>query len=311
MFFSIIIPVYNVEKYLKFCINSILQQNFNNYEIILVDDGSTDSSSIICDEYSKYKNIKVFHKKNGGLSSARNTGLEKAIGEYIVFLDSDDYFISDSVLDKLFLVINKYQCDLFYSGNVYYDTEGQITYNKYNFIISKSRRYFFEINEVYGKKFQLGAPFFIYKREFLKNNNLTFTENLLHEDIDWIQRVIIKTCSIGYLKFGYYCYRLQRKNSITNSMGKRNYEALQSISDRCFLESVQLKGFDKLFSRAYSAQIISQILSNKNFINLIIKEKNYYDKFNSSLSRLLYSFKITHLIKFIFYKTYLAINKKK
>ena len=89
---SVIVPVYNVNNYLERCINSILEQNYQNMEIILVDDGSTDGSSIICDNYSKrYENIKVIHKQNGGLSSARNTGIDNCSGRYISFIDSDDW----------------------------------------------------------------------------------------------------------------------------------------------------------------------------------------------------------------------------
>lgn len=93
---SIIVPVYNVEKYLKTCINSLLEQKLDAYEIILVDDGSTDSSGGICDEYAKkHEKIQVIHKKNGGLSSARNTGIENAVGKYIGFVDSDDYIMPE------------------------------------------------------------------------------------------------------------------------------------------------------------------------------------------------------------------------
>lgn len=95
---SIIVPVYNVEKYLARCINSILAQDFEKLEIILVDDGSTDNSGLICDEYSvKYTNIKVIHKENQGLGFARNSGLDVAQGKYIMFVDSDDYLESNSV----------------------------------------------------------------------------------------------------------------------------------------------------------------------------------------------------------------------
>ena len=89
---SVIVPVYNVEKYLEACIDSILQQTYEKIEIILVDDGSTDSCGKICDEYaSKDSRLKVLHKGNGGLSSARNAGIKVATGEWITFIDSDDY----------------------------------------------------------------------------------------------------------------------------------------------------------------------------------------------------------------------------
>lgn len=97
---SIIVPVYNVEKYLNKCIDSLLEQTYKNFEIILVDDGSTDMSASICDEYSnKYSNIKVVHKNNEGLGMARNTGIDNATGDYLVFIDSDDYADSGLVKD--------------------------------------------------------------------------------------------------------------------------------------------------------------------------------------------------------------------
>lgn len=99
---SIIVPVYNVEKYVERCIESIIKQSYKNLEIILIDDGSKDNSGKICDEYAQKDNrIKVIHKKNGGLSDARNTGLNIADGEYICFIDSDDYIHKDLVKDNL------------------------------------------------------------------------------------------------------------------------------------------------------------------------------------------------------------------
>ena len=111
-FLSIILPIYNVEKYLDRCMKSILKQSFKDYEIILVDDGSTDSSPILCDKYGKQLNkVKVLHKSNGGLSSARNAGLELAKGKYIFWLDSDDY-ISEEALSSIVKTLNKSEVDI-------------------------------------------------------------------------------------------------------------------------------------------------------------------------------------------------------
>ena len=98
MYFSIIVPVYNVEKYLRECIDSILCQTFTDFELILVDDGSKDESGKICDEYAEKDNrIKVIHKENGGQSTARNCGVKESSGKYIVFLDSDDFISEDTI----------------------------------------------------------------------------------------------------------------------------------------------------------------------------------------------------------------------
>lgn len=107
---SVIVPVYNVEKYIRRCIDSILLQAYTNFELLLVNDGSTDNSGKICDEYAKIdQRIKVFHKQNGGVSSARNLGLDKAIGEWIAFVDSDDY-ITKSYLENLIKEVKSNDC---------------------------------------------------------------------------------------------------------------------------------------------------------------------------------------------------------
>lgn len=106
---SIIVPVYNVEPFISECINSILIQSYKNFELILVNDGSTDNSPTICEQYaSKDKRIKVIHKANGGLSDARNWGLKFSSGEYVVFLDSDDYWNDCDALFSLYSLLNKY-----------------------------------------------------------------------------------------------------------------------------------------------------------------------------------------------------------
>ena len=124
---SFIIPVYNVEKYLAECIESVLCQSYANIEIILVDDGSTDKSADICDKYSeKYDRIHVIHKKNGGASSARNEGLCIAQGSYVAFVDSDD-FISPVMAEKLIAAINETDSDLAMCSFAYTDESGKTT----------------------------------------------------------------------------------------------------------------------------------------------------------------------------------------
>ena len=108
---SIVVPVYNVEKYLKVCVDSLLEQTLPAYEIILVDDGSKDTSGKICDEYAaQYPQIKVVHKENAGLGMARNTGLDNVTGDYVVFIDSDDFCQKDMV-EQLVAIVEKTGCD--------------------------------------------------------------------------------------------------------------------------------------------------------------------------------------------------------
>lgn len=123
---SVVIPVYNVERYLAQCVDSILQQTYTPYEIILVDDGSTDNSGKIADEYAeKYKIIRVIHKENEGLGYARNTGIENARGNWIVFLDSDDFF-TPYLIEMLVVAQQKYAADLVVGGYERIDERGNI-----------------------------------------------------------------------------------------------------------------------------------------------------------------------------------------
>lgn len=129
---SVIIPVYNVEQYLPKCIESILNQTYRNLEIILVDDGSTDSSGKVCDEYAvKDSRVSVLHKENGGASSSRNAGLEFAHGEYIAFVDSDDWLDSNMYADMMDISL-KYDADIVECGYRYIKNEGALIVDKEN-----------------------------------------------------------------------------------------------------------------------------------------------------------------------------------
>ena len=113
---SIIVPVYKVEKYLRHCVDSILAQTFTDFELLLIDDGSPDNSGAICDEYAEKDNrVRVFHKENGGVSSARNLGLDNARGTYIMFCDSDDY-VADNWAEKLYEFMNYNEANLSICG---------------------------------------------------------------------------------------------------------------------------------------------------------------------------------------------------
>ena len=200
---SIIVPVYNVESYLKRCLESIINQTYKNIEIILIDDGSTDNSSSICDNYQEIdKRIKVIHQKNMGLSSARNKGLEIATGDYIWFIDSDDYIELNS-LEVIIPYLKKYDIVVF----------------NYNEIINKKItkiKSFYNYNDIETKYLlsHCNAWNKIYKRE-LFNNNL-FPEKHIYEDLYLIPTLILKTNKIVFLDKYLYNY-VQRNNSLKNS----------------------------------------------------------------------------------------------
>lgn len=119
---SIILPVYNIEQYMERCMNSLFRQTYENCEMILIDDGSTDNSGMICDRLAnEHMNVRVFHKKNGGLSDARNFGIKRASGDYITCVDPDD-FVDEDYVEYLYCLIQKYNADMsICQHRVYYD----------------------------------------------------------------------------------------------------------------------------------------------------------------------------------------------
>lgn len=224
MRFSIIIPVYKVEAYLSQCIESILVQTYKDYELILVDDGSPDNCPKICDEYSiKYSFIQVMHKENGGLSSARNAGLYVAKGDYIIFIDSDDYWDDPNALLWISNQIDTYKNDVITWGVKIMDVNKNCIYlsklNKkpYNqsFINHHSASDVIKHLESH-KQYPGSAWVFTTKKSLIVENNIIFIEGNLGEDYDWVTKVLFKAQSIGCINRNFYVYRINRGGSITN-----------------------------------------------------------------------------------------------
>jgi len=209
---SIVVPIYNVEKYLDKCIKSLLDQDFKNYEILLINDGSTDNSEELCLKYaSKYKKkIKYFYKENGGLSSARNYGLERAVGEYVFFVDSDDYIVPNC-LSKIIRKV---------------DGKDILVFNYYNIYDDKKEVYeTFDVNiKSPVNKYLISSPSAcnkIFKISLFKENNITFPDKLFYEDLATVPALCCFTNKIVYDKAAYYCY-LQRSGSI---MHQKKYDS--------------------------------------------------------------------------------------
>lgn len=217
---SVIIPVYNVEKYLKECINSVLSQTYKNYEIILVDDGSTDTSPEICDEYAeKYECVRVIHKENRGLSHTRNTGLLASQGEYVYFLDSDDY-IDSNAFDLCVEAIDRENADfLFFDSLSFYD-EGKnfdIPQNytrKKHYVSANGMEMLESLND--NKDFHSAVPLFFFNSTFLKKENITFFEGVLYEDVLFSYQIFCKAGAVAHVNKPLY-FRRYRENSIMTS----------------------------------------------------------------------------------------------
>lgn len=214
---SIIVPVYNVEHELSRCVDSILNQSYTNIEVILVDDGSTDRCPSICDAFvMKDRRVCVIHKPNGGLSSARNAGLREASGEWILYVDSDDYILNDSC-ERLIAVGAKYDCDIVsadaireFNGGREYMVHGSLADGK----CYPSRD--FIIKTVKPCEWYAPAWLNLYKRSFLIENNLFFVEGLLHEDMEMQPRVFLAAKTVAYCAYPFYRY-VDRASSIMNA----------------------------------------------------------------------------------------------
>lgn len=224
---SVIIPVYKVEDYLDRCVESIVNQTFQNIEIILVDDGSPDNCPALCDLWAqKDERVLVIHKENGGLSSARNCGIRKATGDYILFIDSDDYIEEDSC-ERL---INYAEGADFIRAEATIRQPDQIIHRVHT-NLEENRIYTgpeMAILEIRKNEWFAAACYNMYNREFLLKNNLFFLEGVLHEDNEFTPRLYLCAEKVKYLHYEFYQYII-RENSITGVKSKKNLDNLMVI----------------------------------------------------------------------------------
>ena len=230
---SFILPIYNVEKYLSECIQSILNQTYKDFEVLLVDDGSPDYCPILCDEWARKDNrIKVFHKSNGGLSDTRNYGLEHAQGDYVVFVDSDDFWVNKDCLENLMNVHP--ECDFigFNCSYYYYDTKTFKKWVAYDESLSKpTDKDTVLCSLVASGTFPMSACLKIIKRKSLSEINLHFIKGLLSEDIPWFINLLEGAKKCMFINDYIYAYRQGVVGSISNSFSVRNFNSILRIID--------------------------------------------------------------------------------
>lgn len=272
---SVIIPVYNIRDYLKDCIDSVLGQDFTDYEIILINDGSTDDSGKICDEYSmKYNFIKVCHKINGGLSSARNRGIDMAKGPYVLFVDGDDY-IGGKSLSKISETLDENpEVDVVLLNGIKLFPQGRTQ--------QLSRDY--DKDSIFGKppddvldylsrldRFPGSACTKLVKRKLIVENNIYFKEKLLSEDIDWTLQLFGVAKVYNYCDYPYYVYRQRRDGSITDMVGVHHLEMIISLIKTWSKPLGQEKtAYDFLVNTAMSYQFMVVVA---NLLNIKGKER--------------------------------------
>ncbi len=284
MFFSLIIPVYNVERFIGKCIDSIIRQNglsSEDCEIIIVNDGSTDSSLNIARDYQKKNNnIHVVSQTNQGLSMARNNGLAKAKGDYVWFIDSDDWISSDS----LSIISKKLQDDnpdiLMIRAANCFDHKQVIRQHKFPYVHSN----------VSGEEIFLSdcwttcVPFFIIRRDFLIENNLKFMEGVFHEDNEFTPRLLLAAKKVSQINDVLYFVR-QNPNSITRSVNPKKafdiikvLNSLDSYINKKNLSSEILMKFGCFMSMTLNVALIQSQSFEKNvkqeFTELIRKNKH-------------------------------------
>ena len=230
---SFIVPIYNVERYLQKCVDSILAQSYSNIEVVLVDDGSTDESVAICDSYAnRDKRVQVIHKENGGASSARNEGLRFAHGSYIAFIDSDDY-VSPLMSEKLYSAMEQTNSDLAMCYFSYTNENGDITDN----YVDKTRIGEYETDELLrtlSSGWTLGILVWnkLFKKSLFDETGIRFVEGKIAED-EIIAHHLLSQVKKAVVIPDILCFYRKREGSVTNStFSKKNLDSIDALIDR-------------------------------------------------------------------------------
>ena len=247
MVFSIIVPVYNSEKYLAQCIESVLSQTYPDFELILIDDESTDSSYAICQNYAaKDSRVRVIHKQNGGTSSARNAGLEVATGQYTTFIDNDDYWNDPEALSILAAQLKESHADaLFYNSVSYYQNTDSFASIK----DSCSRDHLLSLSTEEALKELLKNQLLfravwtkVVKTSLIREHHIYFPKGMRNEDTDWTATLLSHITSLDYCEKTFYVYRKGTGNAQTDTAPnfkiitdlakilKNNADAAQALS---------------------------------------------------------------------------------
>ena len=290
-FFSIVIPVYNVEKYIEECIKSVLSQSYSDFEIILINDGSTDGSEKICQHYSeKYKNIFLFSESNSGQSHARNYGASLAHGKYLIFLDSDDIWVDSAYLENIHqLFVKNPQLECVASKECsFFDNEKRKCKKSFDYSSSLiqeevfSGDFFLKTCLEYDITFPWHPVLYAFSASFWKRNAFIFPEKRTYEDISLIYRVLLKVsymCIYDNITYGYR----KRTDSTVNTPSFRNMENkllvisenISDVNSRSDIDSSLRALLCDSFAREYFSIVIQsdQTENGNELESLLIKNK--------------------------------------
>ena len=266
--YSIIIPVYNVEKYIKKCLDSVFNQTEKDYEVIVVNDGTKDNSMDIVKEYD----VRIINQNNQGLSEARNTGLKNAKGEYILFLDSDDYIEKDLLKELNKAIQNKPDIVRFQIKEVF--GNHTVDYNETPF---KNKNGVEAFSIICKYHFVENAWAYLYKMSYLKENKFTFKKGTIHEDFGLIPLVIMKASKVNSISYIGYNY-VQRDGSI---MSQKNYEkAKKKVEDFYNHYLFLIKEIDKT---NLDSKTFKSFISNSLILKICELEGNDYKEYKKIL----------------------------
>jgi glycosyltransferase involved in cell wall biosynthesis len=299
---SVIVPVYNVENYLSRCVESIIKQTCTNLEIILVDDGSTDASGKMCDEYAQRDNrITVIHKKNGGLSDARNAGLDIATGEYIGFVDSDD-FIALNFYEILYNTLVENDSDLVYCKYQKFENEANIKETE-NYKVFQYDNIEFLNNFYDDTTYKIVVWNKLYKRNIWEN--LRFPFGKIHEDVFVVHEVFYIANKISFVTSPSYYY-FQREDSIMgsqdeNMIWRRIINKLEAFDERInFSKTKQLESLYKKTIDARNAWLLNFMFEQRD-------NQSITEKISNEIGCSCHTFSTKHKIRFLVTKYLPAI----
>ena len=328
---SVIVPVFNKEKYLKKCIESILNQDIKNIELILVNDGSSDNSGLICDSYSKKDSrVKVIHKENQGVSTARNIGIKNAKGKYISFIDSDDWIDKDMYKEIL---------NIFYTQDVdFVKCSAKIVYNNNGmkgptnidggfYSKDKIKSYIYPrlvISEQLATNAVVSASTCVYNRKFINDNNIFFDEEMRHfEDLMFNVNVILKSNSFYHMADNYFYNYVFNEESASKKFNPRKWEYFKEshkimrknlIANKEYDFSNQLNLF--LVNLAYisseDARVLDGYKNRYKYVKLIMNNKELIEAYkNVSIKNINWKRKVLYmLIKYRLANIYTIISYK-
>ena len=318
---SVIIPVYNVEKYLNECVDSVINQIYSNLEIILIDDGSYDKSGEICDYYASIDSrIIVVHKENGGLSEARNTGLMKSNGDYIYFLDSDDYIDHKTIYELINIAVKNNSDIVFFDAESFLDNGTSVSkimeYNrKCDYGTSSGPEMIYKLYS--AGDFYTAIPLMFYKKSFLDDNMMEFYHGILHEDNLFSVQAFINANVVTHLNKNLYRRRMRDESIMTMPFSARNFSGYLtcirelSVLYKTLSENSPEKNFLSKFISSRSSLIVNEYFNlpineqkelkeDYKELNQILREINYLD--NNRLKRKLKHKMITCIYKKIRYR---------